>query len=396
MAQENINPETDTKAILLEIIELTKKSQTEIEQANQIDLKNKNGFEIDFKKIEEIEEKISDIEIAETKNIGTICAIYDGNTYCLLELALKSIITKNSLILVTKTKYMEATNAIILAIIKKILEENKTDKNLIQQLITSKIEELLTNKISINKVIAIGNKKLQNKILKESEIETINSGYGNFDVYIEDTTNIEDIKDLIEYNKKVDIYVKKGIKTTFKKYIEVEGIEEAIALINFNTAGYSSSIFTTNKTNSEKFIKQTKTTNTYVNRNPFADNMLNISINEFLKIKTNIKAEISEKPTEEEKKETEEKIKKQDEIQEENNRLQEENEKMEKEITILKENSESLRKGNELKIQELTKRLNESQTLAKKYMSKFANSKLSRIFGKLKKEEIERDRKMLS
>ena len=42
------------------------------------------------------------------------------------------------------------------------------------------------------------------------------------------------------------IYVRSGLKVPFEDYIEVEDIDEAIAQINFNTPGYSSSIFTNN------------------------------------------------------------------------------------------------------------------------------------------------------
>ena len=49
--------------------------------------------------------------------------------------------------------------------------------------------------------------------------------------------------------KNIDIYVKTGVEVPFEEYIEVEDIDEAIAQINFNTSGYSSSIFTDNNQN---------------------------------------------------------------------------------------------------------------------------------------------------
>ena len=113
-----------------------------------------------------------------------------GNTYCLLELVLKAILTHNSIIITSDSDYMKATNELILILVKRILNAYNIDKNFIQILYTSRIEELLSNNIGINKVIAIGNRNFQNKIRKISKVEVISKGYNYFDLYIENEKNI--------------------------------------------------------------------------------------------------------------------------------------------------------------------------------------------------------------
>ncbi len=59
----------------------------------------------------------------------------------------------------------------IIILTKRILEVYGIDKNLVQIIYTSRIEELLSNSTSINKVFAIGNKSLQDKIKKYPELK---------------------------------------------------------------------------------------------------------------------------------------------------------------------------------------------------------------------------------
>ena len=212
MAQNNMSIEVDGKKIVKSIFELLEENRTGIEKANGIDVKNSNGFKIDFEVLKNLKDKIEHIEDQyrkvislyknssnylegkQTDNIGTICTVYDGNTYCMLEIILKSILTHNAIILVSDSNYMQATNELIVILIKRILEVYGVDKNLVQIIYTSNFEELLSNNMSINKVIAIGNKDFQNRIKEISRIEVIAKGYNNFDIYIENDDNLDVIK----------------------------------------------------------------------------------------------------------------------------------------------------------------------------------------------------------
>lgn len=324
-----------------------------------------------------------------------------GNTYCLLELVLKAILTHNSIIITSDSDYMKATNELILILVRRILNAYNIDKNIIQILYTSRIEELLSNNISINKVIALGNRNFQNKIRKISKVEVISKGYNYFDLYIENEKNLDFIKKIIKENENIDIYVKRDLKVNFEDYIEVEDIDEAIAQINFNTSGYSSSIFTDNKQNASVFLKEIKTNNVSVNSSPLIQEIVDIDINLLLTRKNMFypnplvgasgKNKI-EFPT----------IKA---ILEKNKNIEEQSiiEKIQRENLQLRENSEEIQKQakmqlnqKEIEINDLKRQLYESQSLANKYINIFRKSFFNRLFNGLKKGDIEKDMKLLS
>ena len=172
----------DTKQLVKDIFIKINEAKEDILKANMIDIRNNNGFEIDFNIIGMIEAELLKIEDLYHKSIeiennsreyvlndsfGTICAMYNGNTYYLIELALKSILTRNSMIFVSEINYMDFTNRLILILIKNIFDKYRIDKNLIQLLYTDDFHALLSNNASINRVFAIGDLEFQN-IVKES------------------------------------------------------------------------------------------------------------------------------------------------------------------------------------------------------------------------------------
>lgn len=416
MAYTNMDINVDGNKIVQNILSLIQEDKKNIKEANTIDVKNNNGFEIDFQMIDKIKSKIESIgdsyrkvvsmsknennylEGKQTDNLGTVCLMYDGNTYCLLEMVLKSILTHNSIIITSESNYMKATNELIVILIQRILKAYGIDKNLVQILYTTRLEELLSNSISINKVIAVGNKDFQEKIKKVSKVEIICKGYSYFDIYIEDVTNLSFIKKIVETEKNIEIYVKSGIEVPFEDYIEVADIEEAIAQINFNTSGYSSSIFTDNSKNASEFLREVKTENISVNSSPLIQNIVDVDINHLLMEKNMFYPNPLTKETGKNKFEfpTERAILEKnkdneiiEEIQNENSKLKEEN------IQIQQENEKQLEEKN-VELDELKKQLYESQNLAKKYMSIFRKSFFSRLFTGLKKEDIEKDTKLLS
>ncbi len=419
MAYTNMEANIDGKKVAQNIFELLDENKEGIEKANKIDVKNNNGFKINFDMFQKLDNEINDtqdvyrkvlsmkknennyLEGKQTDNLGTICLVYDGNTYCLLELVLKAILTHNSIIITSESDYMKATNELIVILIQRILEAYSIDKNLVQILYTSRLEELLSNNTSINKVIAIGNRNFQNKIRKISKVEVICKGYNNFDLYIEDLTNLSFIKNIIKEEENIDIYVKSGLKVPFEDYIEVEDIDEAIAQINFNTSGYSSSIFTDNNQNASEFLREVKTKNVSVNSSPLIKGSVDLDINLLLTRKNMFYPNPLTEGTEKSKFEfpTAKAILEKNKSKEEKMRIEE----MQKENTKLIENSEYIQKQSkiqldkkEMEVKELQRQLSESQNLANKYMNIFRKSFFSRLFGRLKKEEIENDTKLLS
>lgn len=406
MAHTNMDFNIDGRKVVKNIFELLEENKEDIDKANKIDVKNHNGFKLNFSMLQKLNNKIKDIEDAyrnvvymnqnennylqgkQTDKLGTICLVYDGNTYCLLEFVLKGIITHNSIIITSESDYMKATNELIIILIKRILEAYGIDKNLVQIIYTSRIEELLSNSMSINKVFAIGNKSLQDKIKKVSKVEVICKGYNNFDIYIEDLTNITLIQKIINENENIDIYVRNDLSVPFENYIGVEDFEEAIGQINFNTSGYSSSIFTNNYQNASIFLRETKTDNISVNSSPLVEGIIDIDINLFL-IRKNM---FYPSPLADGTENNKFKFPTMKAILEKN-----------REKEIQKENCEQLQKKlktqleqKDLEIKDLKRQLSESQNLANKYINVFKKSFFSRLFSGLSKKDIENDNKLIS
>ena len=419
MAYTNMDANIDGKKVAQNIFELLDENKESIEKANKIDVKNNNGFKINFDMFQKLNNEINSIndvyrkvismnqnennylEGKQTDNLGTICLVYDGNTYCLLELVLKAILTHNSIIATSESDYMKATNELIVILIQRILEAYNIDRNLVQMLYTSRIEELLLNSTSINKVFAIGNKSFQDRIRKASKVEVISKGYNYFDLYIEDLTNLTFIKTIVKEEENIDIYVKSGLKVPFDDYIEVEDIDEAIAQINFNTSGYSSSIFTDNNQNASIFLREVKADNVSVNSSPLIENIVDVDINLLLIRKNMFYPNPLAEGTGKNKFEfpTAKAI-----LEKNKNRAEQAMiEEMQKENSKLKANSEQLQKQakiqldqKEMEVKDLKRQLYESQSLANKYMNIFRKSFFSRLFSGLRKEDIENDTKLLS
>lgn len=419
MAYTNMDANIDGKKVAQNIFELLDENKESIEKANKIDVKNNNGFKINFDMFQKLNNEINSIndvyrkvismnqnennylEGKQTDNLGTICLVYDGNTYCLLELVLKAILTHNSIIATSESDYMKATNELIVILIQRILEAYNIDRNLVQMLYTSRIEELLLNSTSINKVFAIGNKSFQDRIRKASKVEVISKGYNYFDLYIEDLTNLTFIKKIVKEEENIDIYVKSGLKVPFDDYIEVEDIDEATAQINFNTSGYSSSIFTDNNQNASVFLREVKADNVSVNSSPLIESIVDVDINLLLSRKNMFYPNPLAEGTGKNKFEfpTAKAI-----LEKNKNRAEQAMiEEMQKENSKLKANSEQLQKQakiqldqKEMEVKDLKRQLYESQSLANKYMNIFRKSFFSRLFSGLRKEDIENDTKLLS
>ena len=298
MAHVNMNVNNDVKQVVKDIFIEINEAKDDIMKANMIDIRNNNGLEIDFNIIGMMEEELLKIDVLYNKSIyiennpgeyvlndsfGTICAMYNGNTYYLIELALKSILTRNSMIFVSETNYMDFTNRLILILIKNILNKYGIDKNLIQLLYSDDFHVLLSNNASINRVLAIGDLEFQNRVKESSSVEVICLGIDRYDIYIEDINNVLILEGLSKVDC-CDIYVKSGLKISFDDYIEVKDVEEAVGQINFNTAGHASIILTDSKNSASYFVKNVKVDNVFVNT-LFTQNYLKFDMDLFLRKK---------------------------------------------------------------------------------------------------------------
>ena len=295
MAYMDMNDNVDVSQVIKDIFIKLMDAKDDIIKANKIDIKNNNGFKLDFDFIKDIDKKLMCIKNFYKKvendcdkfiindSLGTTCTIYNGNTYYLIELALKSILTRNSMIFVSNVDYMDFTNRLILILIKNVLEKYKIDKNLIQLLYINEFDSLLSNSVSINRVFVIGDRGFQHKVKIASDIDVITFGINHYDVYIENIDDVSLIEKLLKLDY-CDIYVKTGSDLQFDDFIEVQDIDEAICQINFNTAGSSSVIFTDSDYSASYFVNNVKTNNIYVNMLP-NDMDLEFDLNLFLKKK---------------------------------------------------------------------------------------------------------------
>ena len=294
-----INKDGFDANIIKDIIEELRKNIiynfTLIKRANIIDINNNNGFEIDLDVVNNIfnnilkendiyglvtlSQKDDDKKIIYGKqifDIGVVGIIFDGNPYVLIEMILRNILAFNSMIF-NYSGYMYGTNNSIVEIVNSFLEKNKFPKNLVQIFASENYDDLLSNYSSLDLVIAIGNRSLQQLVLSKSKVKTIVSGYEHFDIYVEDNKHIEFINKIIKLGLDIKLFVKNNLNIDYLNSFIVEDIDEAIAQINYNGNKYSTSIFTSNEENASKFIKEVKSKIITINTSPTIERICDIS-----------------------------------------------------------------------------------------------------------------------
>jgi len=303
-----INKEFVSKAKIKTIIEILQNALSENKYAmiatNEIDIKNLNGFKLDFNVINQIFINIKketiyygDIIYSERNNEkkimygryfdskGTILTINEGNTYVLLEMILRNLISNNILIINT-SGYMYGTNNFLIEIIQTVLENNGYPKNQIQICVSETSEEILNHYTSLDLVICIGNHNLQRFVQNHCKNELIVSGYENFDIYLETNKYLDLINNIIKQGVSIQFYLKSNLNINIENAIIVDDIEEAVAQINFNGNGYSTAIFTEDKTSAAYFIKNIKSKIQTINTSPTIERICDISQRSLMKEKT--------------------------------------------------------------------------------------------------------------
>lgn len=282
------------KPILKNIKISIKDNQDILLQANKIDTKNNNAFQLSFDIIDNIFKRVEKENIfykdvtllqkddnkkiiygKQIMDYGNVVIITDGNPYLSLEMILRNIMAGNTIILVNNG-FMYGTNNLIVNIVQSILENYKVSKNLIQLFITDDYKEVLNNYANIDLVVCIGNHELQRLIIRESKNKVITSGYENFDLYIEDTKHLDFLNKIINTGLNVNLYINKDTNLDYDTAIIVSDIDEAIAQINYNGSRYSSAIFTSSNFNASKFIREVKSSIVTINTSPTIERICDI------------------------------------------------------------------------------------------------------------------------
>lgn len=288
------NLSNNIKPILKNIKISIKDNQDILLQANKIDTKNNNAFQLSFDIIDNIFKRVEKENIfykdvtllqkddnkkiiygKQIMDYGNVVIITDGNPYLSLEMILRNIMAGNTIILVNNG-FMYGTNNLIVNIVQSILENYQVSKNLIQLFITDDYKEVLNNYANIDLVVCIGNHELQRLIIRESKNKVITSGYENFDLYIEDTKHLDFLNKIINTGLNVNLYINKDTNLDYDTAIIVSDIDEAIAQINYNGSRYSSAIFTSSNFNASKFIREVKSSIVTINTSPTIERICDI------------------------------------------------------------------------------------------------------------------------
>jgi len=288
------NLSNNIKPILKNIKISIKDNQDILLQANKIDTKNNNAFQLSFDIIDNIFKRVEKENIfykdvillqkddnkkiiygKQIMDYGNVVIITDGNPYLSLEMILRNIMAGNTIILVNNG-FMYGINNLIVNIVQSILENYKVSKNLIQLFINDDYKEVLNNYANIDLVVCIGNHELQRLIIRESKNKVITSGYENFDLYIEDTKHLDFLNKIINTVLNVNLYINKDTNLDYDTAIIVSDIDEAIAQINYNGSRYSSAIFTSSNFNASKFIREVKSSIVTINTSPTIERICDI------------------------------------------------------------------------------------------------------------------------
>ena len=306
MSFNTFDETVNSKIILEQWFDLIYKCKEELTDLSQIDEKNTNGYTINFETVDAIKEDVLKLDDQykkvlsmqkDTKNnfiigkeqdsIGVICLVSDGNPYVMMEFISKSILTHNAIIIAQNTEYMKATNNLLVKLLQKELSELKIDEKVVQLIYVGEFDELLSSTTSIKKVFVSGNKELSNAIITTSKIPVRRLGYGYYDIYVEDKSNIDLVKSLLKNQASFDIYLNDDIELDFfEDAISVKDVDEAIFQINNLGTNYSSGIFTNDSENGVRFLKEIKSDFVSVNASPFVEKYDLINIKELIKEKT--------------------------------------------------------------------------------------------------------------
>ncbi len=315
--ENNIN-NVITNALAVKKSDLNKKIKTIIEQikkaiidnkdliiqANEIDKNKDNGFIIDFDVIDNIFDLIDsetilfgDVTLSQKDDdkkliygkqimdVGNVVVINDGNTYVLIEMILRNILAGNTAIY-ANNGYMYGTNNLLVQIIQDVLEHYDISRNLVQNFVTDDFDIVLNNFANINLVVCIGDNELQNIILKSSRNKTIVSGYEHFDLYIEDTTHLDFLNNIMNTGLDIKLYINENTNIDYQDAMIVSDIDEAIGQINYTGSGYSAAIFTTSTKNASLFMKEVRSKIVTVNTSPTIERIIDIKQRDLVNEKT--------------------------------------------------------------------------------------------------------------
>lgn len=281
------------------IIKVIKDIETSIEinferliLASKIDNKNHNGFIIDRQIVKNIFNNITKEDIIygkvieskkdQTKmygreylDLGNVLIFNKGNFYVVLELILRNFLVGNTSIVISKA-YMYGVNNLLISIIKEVLKVNDLSEDFVNLFITNDEDDVFKEYANVDLNIVVGSREEQNKVISNSKVPVIASGYLSYDLYIDDLVDEDFLKKIMKLGLDINVYIKEDLKTDFPDTIIVSNLEEAIATINYNGNHYSSTILTKDASQAALFIRKVKAKVVTVNTSPNIESVLDI------------------------------------------------------------------------------------------------------------------------
>ncbi len=191
---------------------------------------------------------------------GVLGVMSDSNIYDLLRVMVISIVTRNGLIINLKDNV--GANYLIINSVNEALKEYGSEK-LIGIYGADSEEEVIENFEKLDGIIYIGKKTSCERLKLIGTVPVIYSGCKNYEVYVESAELAEGVKELYSMTN-VKIYSNESVGIGNV----VANVEQAIAKINEEGNGYSTSIITKSVENSGKFIDGIKSKNVFVNASP--------------------------------------------------------------------------------------------------------------------------------
>lgn len=260
--------------------------------ASKIDNKNHNGFIIDKQVIKNIFKNINQEHIIYGKVIeskkdntkiygleyldkGNVLIFNKGNFYVVLELILRNFLVGNTSIIISKA-YMYGVNNLLISIIKEVLKVNDLSEDFVNLLYTSDEDDVFKEYANVDLNIVVGSREEQNKVISNSKVPVIASGYLSYDLYIDDLVDEDFLKKIMKLGLDINVYIKEDLKIDIPDAIIVSNLEEAIATINYNGHHYSSTILTKDASQAALFIRKVKAKVVTVNTSPNIESFLDI------------------------------------------------------------------------------------------------------------------------
>jgi len=277
--------------------------KTVIEKLKNINIKNNNEvlnefnylFERNSNKIKEILSKENDFfdanyeynklaksfasvkeydyeKLKKYSSIGRCVVITNGDTYFILELIIKAILTKTKISFITEN-YMFNTNLFLVELAQKALSKYYIDGDAITLFNLRNYKEIYDFIDNIDCIVVNKNYDLYKEIQDLFNIKVVYSDYGNINIYSDSDEFDDDIEIVYEAAKKEDkdIYVSK-----------TDDIQKYLDNMNNNFVFYSVVIFTKDIEKCSYFLKNIKAENVYINKNPFEINDVEFPEYEFL------------------------------------------------------------------------------------------------------------------